>query len=342
MPTKNSKNQNQLVLNILNFVFLVVLITSVASIIALVLNVFVPKIVVLLSFILSLVLFGIGKKIFLVQDELTIPIWSICLVIILSMFFRAEPYFSIYGGQDQGLYTSMSAHFQKGGEIFMEDDIKKNLQNEELLEVYNNNLVSEFNRVLFFNTHPDTILAVTDSIPEIYYQPGVYFGGNKHYVFQFYHLHPIWMAIFGDIFGDNLRFYSLTFFSILSILALSLIAFELTLSSWGAIVVGLLMATNPLHAFFSKSAVTEVVALAFIGMGLYIFLRTIRLSKIYSISGLKFHATFSASLFAMYFFVRISGFIFLPFFLVILFRSILCHPITFYIFKKPHTKKKND
>ena len=95
-------------------------------------------------------------------------------------------------------------------------------------------------------------------------------------VFRLPPLHPLWMAIFGEVFGDAARFHAPGFFGLLGVPGLSLLAFELTGSRPAAFAAGILVATNPLHVFFSRSPASEAVALAFSSLGFYYLARAYR------------------------------------------------------------------
>lgn len=278
-----------------DFISISVIAISYIAVAALCLNVFDAKVVVLLGLFVSTGITYVVKLNFgSVHLDGQKKIWPLLAVIILlALVFRADPFPWIHGGQDQGVYSSMSSHYQHGGEIFIEDEMLGLLPNKEVAEIYKNNHVS--NQVLL---------------------PGLYKGGGKDYVFQFYHLHPLWMAIFGELFGDNNRFYALTFFGLISIVGLMLLTLELSRSYWASFAVGILMATNPLHVFFSKWPVTEVVALAFSSFGLYYLVRAFRELENSSKASINLILMAALSL-SLVFFVRITGFLYLPFLLAL-------------------------
>ena len=180
----------------------------------------------------------------------------ILLVLLAALLFRAEPFLPLHGGQDQGVYVSMSAHLQREGSVFIDDPVPAALPNEQARNIYDSRLSWNRGQSL---------------------QPGIYLSRTRgDYVFQFYHLHPLWMATFAEWFGDGARFYSLTFFSLLSIVGLCLLVLEITGARMAALVTGLLLALNPLHVFFSRLHVTEIVALAFSAVGFYYLARAAR------------------------------------------------------------------
>ena len=121
------------------------------------------------------------------------------------------------------------------------------------------------------------------------------------------------MAIFADLFGDGARFYALTFFSLLSIVGLCLLAYEMTRARMALLVTGMLLALNPLHVIFSRLHVTEIVALAFSAVGFYYLARAARgVREAASPASTATLAALSALALSLVFFVRITGFLYLP------------------------------
>jgi hypothetical protein len=288
----------------LDLLVVFVVFTSIAAVVLLICDLFVPKLAVLAGAVASLL---VGFKRWRDTPAIAAPGalgWStVAALLLFALVFRFESFPWIHGGQDQGVYYSMSAHYQNGGTIFFDDPVLAAVSHdEELRATYKQH-----------NQRPSGFV------------PGVYHAEQGGYVFQFYHLHPLWMAIFADLFGDDARGASVVVFGLLSILFLSLLAFELSGSRWAAISVGGLLALNPLHAFFSKWPVTEVVALAFSAMGLYYLTRAHALAIQQQAAGVIQRAGWVAGLtFAMLFFVRISGFVYLPFLFVVFVLGAWC------------------
>ncbi len=224
------------------------------------------------------------------------PVFPVILVVLLAaLLFRAEPFLPMHGGQDQGVYVSMSAHLQREGSVFIDDPLPAALPDQRLREIYDEVLPEPRG----FGYHV---------------QPGVYYSHTEgDYVFQFYHLHPLWMATFADLFGDGARFYALTFFSLLSIAGICLLVLEITGARAAALVAGLLLAVNPLHVFFSRLHVTEIVALAFSAIGFYYLARAARgVQRAAPPASTAALGALSALSLALVFFVRITGFLYLP------------------------------
>lgn len=262
-------------------------------------DVFSPKIAVFMGMAIAVPLFSlISKRIGQVADAAGVGVAMIIAIILLALIFRAEAYPWINGGQDQGVYVNMSSHYQHGGKISIEDNVLPELADVELKQAYIDNRQES-----------------SDYWQEKQFHPGVYYGGEKDYVFQFYHLHPLWMAIFSALFGDNSRGYALVFFSILSLVFLMLLTYELSSSRLAALSVGLLIAINPLHVFFSKWPVTEVVTLAFSSIGFYYLARAHRFAESAHVA--RWSLAIGCLSLSLLFFVRISGFLYLPLLTVI-------------------------
>jgi hypothetical protein len=228
------------------------------------------------------------------------------LLLLLAAAFRLTPYDWTAGGQDQGVYTNMSRHFQTTGEVFVTDEIRKGLPAD---------LQAMYDATNYALVAPDARVA---GRKEGSFLPGLYIKDveKSQHVFQFYHVHPLWMAIAAQLFGDDKRTYSLLLFSLISVLMLYLLAFELTGSRLLAAGTGALLALNPLHAYLSKFPVTEVVALAFSSLSFYYLVRYYNLSK--SGEYPAFFLVLSALSMACLFFTRISGFMYVPFFYLLL------------------------
>lgn len=224
------------------------------------------------------------------------PVFPILLLVLLAaLLFRVEPFRTMHGGQDQGLYVGMSGYLQREGSVFIDDPLPDALPDRRSQEIYEAGLL----------TDPPFGAAM---------QPGVYYSQTRgDYVFQFYHLQPLWMATFAEIFGDGARFHALTFFGLLSVLGLCLLTFELTGSRLAVLAAGLLLAVNPLHAYFSRFPVTEVVALGFSSVGFYYLARALRGMR-GSAPGAAVTSllALAAASMSLVFFVRITGFLYLP------------------------------
>ena len=217
------------------------------------------------------------------------------LVLLTGLLFRTEPFLSLDGGQDSGVYASMSAHLQRHGSAFVDDRLPDALPDQRTRDIYRAGLAAEHERA--------------SSV-----QPGIHRSPTRgDHVFRFYHLHPLWMATFAELFGDRARFHALGFFGLLGLLGLSLLVFELTGSRRAAFAAGILVATNPLHVFFSRLPVSEAVALALSSLGFYYLARAFRgMRQAAPAATTVSLVTLAAACVSLVFFVRIAGFRYLP------------------------------
>ena len=223
------------------------------------------------------------------------------LLILVCLFFRLPAFNYVLGGQDEGVYVNMANYIARTGTLVVWDTPLDKLQGSPFVQSY-----LDENRTL--PAHPEL------SNMEAYVN-GIYVRSHQGNVldFQFYHLFPVWMALAAGVFGSTFAVYALTLFALLSVLFMYRLTLVLTGSSRAALVAGLLLALNPLHAFFSKFPVTEVPTLAFSLMGftyLALFWRAeegSRHRRWLLLSMLSFGALFVT---------RISGFMYIPFLIV--------------------------
>ena len=224
----------------------------------------------------------------------------ILLILSTAIFFRIDPYEMSYGGQDQGIYTNMSKYYQDNSNLFIESPHLSS-KNSDVKE-------------LFDNTYDDSLFSKSQ------YLPGVHVHEKGVFIFQFYHLHPLWMSVFGKLFGDANSSYSLLLFSLLSIFTMSALVFLITDSRLSAYLSAFLFSVHPLHSFFTKWPVTEIVALFFLFNGLLFLAFSIKGN---SRNENMYYLIISALSFLCLFFTRITGFTYLPFFLIITLIGVL-------------------
>lgn len=227
--------------------------------------------------------------------------WRPLLILVLiTLFFRLPTYHFVFGGQDEGVYVNVAHYIDRTAGIALKDDALDALKDSSFVDRY-----------LAENRNSKVVSTRTDAQA---YLSGVYVrtGQPDTLEFQFYHLFPVWMAIVGGIFGAPFVVYALTLFALLSVVFIYQLAGLMTGSRTAAFVAGLLLALNPLHAFFSKFPVTEMLALAFSLVGFTY------LAKYWYASPIQRRGRWlllSAGAFGALFVTRISGFMYLPFFI---------------------------
>jgi len=231
------------------------------------------------------------------------PEWThVVLLLLVCLFFRLPTFNYVLGGQDEGLYVNIAHYIERTGGIEVRDITLDKLEGTPFVDRY----LSE-NR---------QIRAYSGPLKGGSFVSGVYVNGptDSGLSFQFYHLFPVWMALFAGLFGGTLAVYALTFFALLSVVFMYRLALALTDSPRAALIAGLLLALNPLHAFFSKFPVTEVPTLAFSLIG---FTYLARFWKGEAGSRYKRWLLLSMLGFGALFVTRISGFMYIPFFIAL-------------------------
>jgi len=224
------------------------------------------------------------------------------LLILVCLFFRLPAFNYVLGGQDEGVYVNMANYIERTGSLVVWDTPLDKLQGTPFVQSY-----------LDENRLPPAYPELSNAEA---YIGGIYVRSHQSNVlnFQFYHLFPVWMALVAGVFGSTFGVYALTLFALLSVAFMYRLTLVLTGSSRAALVAGLLLALNPLHAFFSKFPVTEVPSLAFSLIGftyLALFWRAEegpRDRRWLLLSMLSFGALFVT---------RISGFMYVPFLIVV-------------------------
>lgn len=217
--------------------------------------------------------------------------WThVALLVLVALFFRLPGFHYVLGGQDEGVYVNVANHLLQSGGIAVSDPIAaKFLGSPALGEYLASNRLNSGAFLSGIYTQPESITALQ---------------------FQFYHLFPVWMALFGGLFGMTAAVYALTAFSVLSILFTYRLVLTVTRRPTVALISGLLLAVNPLHAFFSKFPVTEVPTLAFALAG-FGYLAAYWTTTAGQRRGRALWLAFAALV--SLFFIRINGFMYIPF-----------------------------
>lgn len=223
-------------------------------------------------------------------------------ILLVALVFRLAPYTYVLGGQDQGVYTNMAAELVRTGDVAVTD--------------------AEYDRLAAVGVQA-AYVRDNYSVP---FLPGVYttrLSEKPELEFQFYHVFPVWLATFGGILGLGSAGYALTFLALASIVFFQRLAAELSGSARIGAAAGLLLALNPLHAFFSKFPVTEVPTLGFSAAG-FCFL------ALHALAPVGFRQVrwlvLSALAFACLFLTRISGFMYLPLLLLVAMAGLVLDP----------------
>jgi len=239
---------------------------------------------------------------------------AVTLMGLVVLLFRWSPFLYVEGGQDQGIYVAMSAHFARTQGLAITDRVRERLSNTEKAEYDKLNQRYDMERT--YSLH-------VPGRSEGVHEAGVYIAdlSRSAYVFQFYPLHPLWMALAAKELGDEDRVYSLVGFSLLSVLMLSLLTYELADRKRApALLVAGLLAINPMHVFLSRFPVTENVSLFFSASALYYLVRYFKARE--AATGQTWNLALSAGAWACLFFTHIGGFLYAPMILAMLIAGV--------------------
>jgi hypothetical protein len=231
---------------------------------------------------------------------------DLLILLAVALIFRPTPLPNYAGGRDDGVYTAMAGHLTRGTSAVHRDPtvLDPAADGSELYRGFGATPVQRWTR------QPDPELA---GRMEGLFLQGIYIADiqDLRYVFQFTHVHPLWMSIAASWLGPARMNLAVMGFGLLSVLLFYLIVHGLTGRRGWALTGGLLLAVNPLHAFFSRNALSEPTALFFLLACLLMMVWGWRLAadeRQRWLVGLLAAGSFSA-----YCFTRIDGFFFLPF-----------------------------
>jgi hypothetical protein len=162
--------------------------------------------------------------------------WVIIAILLFGFILRIVPWQYLEGGQDEGVYMAMSKQYETSGKLSF-GDISKPFLDDKTEKEYKEQGAWY---VLGLKANDD----------------------NGKLYFDFYPLHPLLMSVTGFILGDDFRAYSITIFSLLSLIGAYLLAYELSGSKYAGYIAAGILAISPLHLYFSRFPVTEIIALA--------------------------------------------------------------------------------
>ncbi|MGW5978692.1 DUF7024 domain-containing protein [Bacillus altitudinis] len=223
---------------------LTVLWVSLASVLAIAL-ICLRRFDVPLLLLLATLLTAAMLAVFRVRIRWSLPKLGIGFVAIaaLALFLRSDLDPHLKAGQDQGLYTNMSAQLLRAKALDYTDEFRASLSGEELR---------------MYDSAPMAAVDLVDPV-------------RSRYVVAFYPLHPAWMAMSTWAFGQNYHTASLLLFAALGIAGGYYLALLLFGSRRAAGLAAAFLALNPALVFFAKFPVTEMVAFAFTVNGFLFF-----------------------------------------------------------------------
>lgn len=289
-------------INVFEILIVYICTVSILNVLLLILNVFYPLISLLIAIPFEVLILSL-LKIKIVWKDARFS-WLFLIVLIIGVGFRLNPNLYLTGGQDQGTYISLSKQYEENHSLYIVDNVRKSLPDEL------KNLYDEANTLLG--------IKLKDS-------------ASSEYVMPFYPVLPSWLAIGGQLFGSDNRASILTVFSLLSIAATYLFAYEISgKNKKVALLASLLVAVNPAHVYFSRVPLTEIISMTMFLLSFYYLIRFYNgyKEKQTKVSDL----VMSLCTIAVLFYTRMTALLYLPVILLI--------PLVLMLFNKDNQLRK--
>lgn len=264
--------KNRLEIKLLELLLIIISIISISGIILFTFGKFSSPLVLIISIVIFVLFTLICKPKIVLRDD-RFNIW-VGLILIISLLIRLGPWQDLEGGQDQGIYLIMSGLIEREGDSIVNDRILERL--------------SESDKEMYQSEKGWLSSTALRQLDEDSYQ------------YIFYPLFPSLIALSGYLSGDSLRLYILTFFSVFSILSVYLLAFELTKDRRVGYTAAILLSIAPLHMYFSRFTVTEVLMITFNMFILYYLLKGFQEKS-------NFYLLLSLLIFILLLFTKITG-----------------------------------
>lgn len=287
---------------IIDLIISYVSLVSILNVILLSVGYFYPLLSLLFSLIV-LILFVLIFKIKVVKKVSKFP-WILIGILVITLLLRLNPNLYLTGGQDQGTYVSLSKQYEINHSLYLTDKLRDSFS-ESLKKLYDNGNV---------------FLGIEMKDEQ-----------TSEYVMPFYPVFPSWMSVSSDLLGSDNRVYALTFFSILSVISVYLFSYEISgRDKKIALLSAFLVAINPLHVYFSRVPLTEVVSSTFFFFFFYYLVRFYNDYKEGKINPI--YLIISLLVANALFYTRMSALLVLP--------IIILLPIGAYMLKKDHNLTK--
>ncbi len=232
---------------------------------------------------------------------------DLLVLIAVAILFRYAPLDNIIGSRDDGVYANMGAHLMQASGPTHQDPTLPRLPGSD----------GQF----LATRHPGSTVQVFGQYPPAWenrfegnYLPGVYIADAETgtYVFQFLHVHPVWLSIGGAVLGRANMGYVIIAGAVVAVLLLYLLILWLTGHRWWALAGGLTLAGNPLHAFLSRNTLSEPTALLWALLMLALLVAAWRV--VTDLQWRRLLVLLAVGMFSVLCLTRIDGFFFLPFF----------------------------
>ncbi len=192
--------------------------------------------------------YGYIKREFLYNQIPAILLLPVAAVAVLLFF---HPYEYMDGGWDPGGYINTGVHIGRTGSVVYHDEILSGMNR------YDRKLVSARIR--------------TDGTGIKY--PGLYIkdADSGLVVPQFFHLYPVWIAIFYRLAGSEAVFYVNPFFALFSVILMFLIG-RRTIGKGYGLIAGFLLAVNVIQIWNARFSTSEMLGQFLLLSGFYFWI----------------------------------------------------------------------
>ncbi len=225
------------------------------------------------------------------------------LLLILNVFLKTPVSNYVHGGQDEGIYVNVANELARTGDVWLNEPLlKESFANPEMTFLQK-----------YYGFSPK--LSVRKDRFEGWRNSAYYIVDKEEglLVPQFYHLHPIWMALSASVLGQENTAISLFFFAMLTIAFFFLFLDHFLKNKWISLFCVFLYSINIFTFWINKFPVSETVAFFFLLTGLF-YLYLLYSGEEQKNLEYSLLSGFSLGLFS---FVRGDGLLFLPLFVLI-------------------------
>jgi len=181
----------------------------------------------------------------------------VCLLV--GFFLFMLPFMSVLGSADEGLYPNIAGTIARTGSPYIKDPVVPTVKPEASSLFYRQILRKDGTKVAYSYTIEEAGLYISN------------FTTGK-ITPQFFYYYPAMMAMFMGMIGFRGGFFILTFFALMSVWAIYLLAREF-MESWASFVAALFLAVNFLEVYFAKFSTAEIATQFFFLVGIYAFIR---------------------------------------------------------------------
>jgi hypothetical protein len=217
---------------------------------------------------------------------------AMIIIVVVAGFLFIQPFEYIIGGWDPGVYMNTGINIAKTGSIIIHDDFLRSLSSEDqkVFSHKRNDLVQKYPGFPIVDSENGTILP------------------------YFYHLYPVWIAVFYSLFGVRSALLANAVFGLMAVFAVYLVGKTLFHRDVG-IIAALLLALNIAQIWQARFPTTEILTQFLIFSGVYTF-------SLFTDRERPEFAVTSAVCFGAAFFARIDTVLLLPgIFLFLYYRS---------------------